>query len=199
MSGALPTSPAASTGKLRSLQPTRVSVSHSLKRSTRTTGAQRWLVDLTWNGLTRAQVKPLEAFVIGQQGQAGTFTVILPGHEAPAGVGTGTPLVKGAGQTGRAVTIDGWTPSITGILKAGDLIKFSGHTKVYMVTADASSNGSGDTTVAIEPALMAAIADNEAVIVSNVPITVSMAGDLVESIFQPPLLYDYTLSAVEAF
>ena len=84
-------------------------------------------------------------------------------------------------------------------MKAGDLIKFSSHSKVYMVTADASTNGSGQTTLAIEPALMATIADNESIMVANVPITVSMAGDLVESSFQPPLLYDYSLSAVESF
>ena len=42
----------------------------------------------------------------------------------------------------------------TAVLKAGDLIKFNGHSKVYMVQSDIDSDGSGAATVSIEPSLL---------------------------------------------
>ena len=144
MSGAFPLVPAPNSIKIQSLAPTRVSVAHSLRRSTRTTGAQRWLVTADWMGLTRVQFAPIQAFVIAQRGQWDNFTMLLPGHKAPQGVATGTPLVNGAGQSGRALATKGWSASVTGILKAGDFIGLTGQTKVYMVTADASSDAGGN-------------------------------------------------------
>ncbi len=44
MSGSFPTSPAPSALKIQSYQPTRVSLSHNLRRSVRTNGAQRWVI-----------------------------------------------------------------------------------------------------------------------------------------------------------
>lgn len=90
----------------------------------------------------------------------------------PAGVATGTPLVNnGAGYAIGTKTIasDGWTINITGIVKAGDLIKFGGHTKHYTVQADANSNGSGQATLTIEPGLSIAVVDNEALSVVGEP------------------------------
>ncbi len=46
-----------------------------------------------------------------------------PVNTSPRGAATGTPLVKGASQTGNTLTTDGWTTGVTGILKAGDWIQ----------------------------------------------------------------------------
>ena len=199
MSGAFPVTPAPSGIKIQSLQPTRVSVAHSLRRSTRTTGAQRWLVTADWTGLTRAQFAPIQAFVIAQRGQWDSFTMLLPGHKQPQGVATGTPLVNGASQVGRTLATKGWTANVTGILKAGDFVGITGQTKVYMVTADANSDGSGNATLAIEPALMSVPGDSVALIVRNVPFTLALAGDTTEMAVQPPVLYNFSLPLVEAF
>jgi hypothetical protein len=90
----------------------------------------------------------------------------------PAGVATGTPLVNNGGGYGigaKSIATDGWTISITGIVKKGDLVKFSSHSKHYTIQADANSNGSGQATLTIEPGLSAAIADNEALVVVGEP------------------------------
>ena len=199
MSGSFPLTPSPSAIKIQSLAPTRVSVAHSLRRSTRTNGAQRWLVTADWMGLTRAQFAPIQAFVIAQRGQWDSFTMVLPGHKAPQGVATGTPLVNGAAQSGRSVVTDGWTPSTAGILKAGDFIGIAGQSKVYMVTADANSDVSGNATLTIEPALMATPSDNAALVVRNVPFTLALATDTLEMAVQPPVLYNFSLSLVEAY
>ena len=117
----------------------------------------------------------------------------------PQGVASGSPLVNGASQSGRTLVTDGWTPSTTGILKAGDFIGIAGQTKVYMVTADATSDAAGNATLTIEPALMATPADNAALVVRNVPFTLALATDTLEMAVQPPVLYNFSLSLVEAY
>ncbi len=88
-------------------------------------------------------------------------------------------LVNGTAAIGATqVPLDGFTNSTTGVLKAGDLIKFANHNKVYMVTADESSNGSGEVAaVDIEPPLQAALVNNEAVTVNKPSFTVALAQD----------------------
>lgn len=199
MSGSFPLTPSPSAIKIQSLAPTRVSVAHSLRRSTRTTGAQRWIVTADWEGLTRAQFAPIQALVIAQRGQWDSFSMVLPGHKQPQGVATGTPLVNGATQSGRTLATRGWSANVTGILKAGDFIGITGQTKVYMVTSDANSDASGNATLVIEPALMATPADGAALVVRNVPFTLALASDTIEIGVQPPVLYSFSLSLIEAF
>lgn len=92
----------------------------------------------------------------------------------------GTPLTNGATADGAtSVVTDGWTAAAANRLKAGDVIQFAGvysvnpQTKVstgklmdFVVTADAASDGSGNATVAISPAIIASGAYQN---VTNVP------------------------------
>ena len=200
MSGTLPTTPKPDSVKLTSYQPTLVSVAHSLKRQARTRGAQRWAAVLTYENWRRAEFAPLWAFLVAQRGQFEAFQAVLPGHDTPQGTATGTPLAFGAAAAGAtAIPTDGWTINITGILKAGDFIKFSGHTKVYMVVADANSNGSGQATLSIMPKLVAAVADNEALTVTSVPFTWQLAGDQVEQSLRAPVWVSTEISLMEAY
>ena len=199
MSGALPTVINPTTVTLRSVQPTRVSVSHSLKRQARSSNAQRWALSFGYQVMSRALLAPLYAFLLGQRGQADTFTTVLPGHTAPQGSWTGTPVVNGASQTGSSINVSGFTASQTGIAKAGDLLKFAGHTKVYMVTADANSSVSGTATLSIQPALMQSPATNEAITSSNVPFTVARTSDSMDSGIQAGPLYSLSLDMIEVY
>jgi hypothetical protein len=89
------------------------------------------------------------------------------GRKTLFGVGTGTPLVNGATQTGSTIVTDGWTIS-TLVLKKGDLITFNAITPVYDVTADGTSDGSGNLTISINPPIFAGGSPAE-----NAPITVT--------------------------
>jgi hypothetical protein len=114
------------------------------------------------------------------------------------GVATGTPLVNGANQNvtyaaslntyTQSLITDGWTNSVTGILKAGDIFTIAGVYAVnpvskatqpflrqFVVTADANSGAStGPATLTISPPIItsgaqqtcsAAPADNAAITV----------------------------------
>jgi len=84
------------------------------------------------------------------------------------GVATGTPLVNGASQTGASLVTDGWTNSVTGILKTGDIFTIAGVYHVnpiskastgvlqqFVVTDDANSGAStGPATLAISPSIV---------------------------------------------
>jgi hypothetical protein len=85
----------------------------------------------------------------------------------------GTPLVKGASQTGGALLFDGAGTGVTNYLRAGDWLQLgTGATvQLHKVLADASSNGSGEVTVDIWPDLRTSPAD-------NAPITVLAAKGL---------------------
>ena len=199
MSGSFPTNPAPSALKIQSYQPTRVSLSHNLRRSVRTNGAQRWVITADWVGLTRAQFAPIQAFVLAQRGQWDTFTAAMPAHKLPQGIATGTPLVNGTNQQGRSLATRGWTANLAGVMKAGDFLGIAGQTKVYMATADANSDSTGSATLVIEPALLAIPSDNVNLAVRNVPFTLALGGDTLESAVAPGGIYNFSLQLVEAF
>jgi hypothetical protein len=200
MSGIYPSTPAFLSIKISSIQPTLVSISHSLARQARSRGGQRWLIEGTYpKHLLREEFAPLIAFSLKQRGQFDTFQIILPKWSTARGIATGTPTVDGASQAGRVIHTKGWTPSQTGILLAGDFIKFAGHDKVYMMTVDANSNSLGLADLNIEPALLKSPNDSETLIVTDVPFCVAFAKDLHEWIVHAPLFNEFEVSFVEAW
>lgn len=200
MSGVLPlTVQGPNSAKLTTIQPTRVSISHSLKRQARTSNAQRWGLQFSWNATSRAVFMQFYAFLLSQRGQSDTFTTTMPGHTAPQGSWAGAPVVAGAGQTGRTVNLSGFTINQTGVAKAGDLVQFAGHTKVYMVTADANSSATGTATVSIEPALMTSPANLAALATSNIPFTVALASDTVDTALGASDTYSWSIAMIEVF
>lgn len=82
------------------------------------------------------------------------------------GAGGGTPLVNGAAQSGASIITDGW-PASTTVLRAGDVIRFTGSPIVHDVTADVLSNGTGQATIAIEPPVYQSPADNAAIVYNS--------------------------------
>jgi hypothetical protein len=91
-------------------------------------------------------------------------SAIVPNHTV--GNYTGTPLVNGASQTGASLVTDGWGTSIATLLNVGDVFTIAnvyevhpqsrqstGRLQRFTVTATASSNGSGQSTISISPAI----------------------------------------------
>jgi hypothetical protein len=88
------------------------------------------------------------------------------------GTATGTPLTNGADQSGSELVTDGWTGSVTGILKEGDIITLGSSSADYtysvnpgnlltnegvaqfVVTADVDSDSSGNATIPIYPSII---------------------------------------------
>ena len=119
---------------------------------------QLWLAEITLPPMERADAAPWMAWLLKLNGQEGTFLLGDDSARTPRGAATGTPLVKGAGQTGQSLITDGWTSGVTNILRAGDW--FAIDQRLYMNLNDVNSNGSGEATLDIWPRLRESPADN---------------------------------------
>ena len=132
----------------------------------------RWEATVTLPPMQRANAETWISFLISLYGQYGTFLLGDPiGATARGSAATtpGTPLVNGASQPGNTLNIDGAPNSATGYLKAGDYIQLgsAATSQLYKVLADANSNGSGQVSIDIWPALRSSPSDNSTVVVSS--------------------------------
>ena len=182
MSGAFPISSSKfETMNFKSIQNTIISKSDSGKRLARQVDGQRWGFTVSIITGTRSSVYgELMAFIVKQRSGKETFTIVPPEIEDARGSETGSVLVNGnqtAGDT--TIAMDAFAGDGAGRFKAGDLIKFASHTKVYMVVSDVTSS-SNAATVTIEPPLVADIADDSGVTYDDVAITVYLTSDIQE-------------------
>jgi len=198
VSGTFPSSPAFNSLSVKSIQPTFVSRTISGRRQARQIGGQFFSMTATFPPMTRAQFAPIDAFIMKQRGQYETFTLVLPVLSTGLGSPAGTPLIRGADQTGRTLATDGWTGGIS-IFKAGDYLKLD-HDKVYKVVADVTSNASSsaDTPITIEPALITSPGDNSAITHTNVPFLVSLTTGVQEYSTGTSGLFSYEVDFAEA-
>ena len=202
MSGAFPISTANfETMGIKSLQDTIISKSLSGKKLSRQIDNQRFGFTASIIVGKRSDIYgELMAFIMKQRSQKENFTIIPPEVEDARGNVSGTVLVNGTHAIGDT-TID--IDAMTGTLKAGDFVKFASHSKVYMVVADATADGSNEATITIEPPLRTALADNSVVTYDNVPFTVHLTNDIQEfgvvgADGSGNLLYKYEIDVEEA-
>ena len=175
MSGAFPISTAKfeSLG-IKSIQNTIISKTVSGKKLARQIDGQRWGFTARVITAKRSDVYgDLMAFIVKQRSGKENFTIIPPEVEDARGTASGTPNgTASAGDT--SITLGG---SGSGTLKAGDMIKFANHDKVYMVVADQSDISTG--TLTIEPPLTTAVSSSN-ITYDNVPFTVHLTNDVQE-------------------
>ena len=121
---------------------------------------ERWELDITWRNVSATPLRSLIAFFMKLNGPEHRVQFKEYGHTQRGTYG-GTPLVKGASQTGRDLVCDAASNSITNWTRAGDFISFDNQAR--MVLADANSDGSGNVTIKIAPAIRTSPANNAAV------------------------------------
>ena len=179
MSGALPDT-SFDTLNIKSNQKTLMSETDSGKTFRRQIQGQRWSFTVSYPLMPRSTFAPIQAFIIKQRSQKENFTITFPSYLDAQGHENTTINVNGVHAVGdTTIDIDGFHSDGTERLKAGDFIKFSGHSKVYMIMADVTSS-SNAATVTIEPPLTTALANNETVTYDSVPFTVYLNSDVQE-------------------
>ena len=120
-------------------------------------GGDRWACTLVFNALLGSDRKAMQAFLVRLRGQA--HRVVLPDHAfSRSGNLAGTPLVKGANQTGVTLLIDGVTNDTT--VQPGDFFTVNSELKMVVLSSTAAS---GEITVTFSPPLRSSPADNAAV------------------------------------
>lgn len=157
---------------------------------------QALMWDVTVPNLSQDDAEAWRAFFLKLNGREGTFLLGDPIRKTPRGIATGTPLVKGANQTGQTLVMDGFSNSVTGILKQGDWIQIA--YRHYYVLDDVNSDGSGNVTVDIFPRLRESPADNAAVITSNTVGTYRLGGNETIASANTDKNFNVSFLAVEA-
>tara|TARA_R100000700_G_C3155117_1_gene132588 strand:- start:47 stop:667 length:621 start_codon:yes stop_codon:yes gene_type:complete len=205
MAGAFPISNSAfQTMGIKSNQNTIISKSINGKKLARQVDNQRF--GFTANIITakRSDVYgELMAFIMKQRSSKENFTIIPPEVKSTRGSETNVISVNGSHSLGdTTIAMDGFAGDGAGRFKAGDLIKFASHTKVYMIVEDVTSS-SNAATVTIEPPLINTLADDEVVTYNNVPFTVHLTNDIQEfgavgADNTGNLLYEFELDVEEA-
>jgi len=198
MSGTFPASPVPSSVSISTNQNTIVTTTASGRRQSRQIDGQRFKLRVTFPIMTRTQFAPIFAFIVKQRSQIESFTFTPPTLDDSLGVASGVIRVNGAILAGvTSVAIDGMANSTSGVFKAGDFFRFTGQTKVYMVMADVSSNGSGQGTLTFEPPLRTGVSDNAILIYSNVDFTVGFTGDVQEFNISTANHFQYEVDLIE--
>ena len=138
-----------------------ISIGQSGAVQTRSEAAQGRTWTETWPVLPAGSedVQELLATIesLYSTGASSTLThYLLPGSgKARHGIGGGAPRVNAASQSGSSLVTYNWNNSVTGAMKAGDCFTIAGLTVLFRVTADASSDGGGASTLAILPPILA--------------------------------------------
>src|SRR6056300_110492 len=154
-------------------RPTLLNQTLSGRRQVRQIGSQYFSFTVQMPPLQQEKAQEVFAFLQKQKGSFEDFTIVAPLDNLGAGKAETDIQVVNAHVSGDAsIALDGFTANQTGALKAGDLIKFANHSKVYMVRDTADSLSAGEMTLTIEPNLVASLADNEAVTVNKPSFTV---------------------------
>ena len=169
MAGQFPTDPNFRSISFTSNSPTLINQTLSGRRQARQIGAQYFSFTVQMPPLQQEKAQQIFAFLNKQKGSFDTFTIKAPLDNLGVGKDETDIEVAFGGHSSGDGNIDlvGFTASTSDVLKAGDLIQFADHNKVYMVRTATDSDGLGHTTVNITPTLVSSVASNEAVTVNK--------------------------------
>lgn len=123
-----------------------------------------------------------KAFLTNLMGPSGRFNAFDPSQTSPFGAyssGSDTPIVKGANQTGKSLITDGWRNSGSNLLLRGDYFELTINSikRLFMVTADGSSDSSGNMTISIVPPLPESPTNNLVLVLSNPRVEMMLIND----------------------
>lgn len=118
---------------------------------------EAWGITLEWPPLTVDHAETLIACLNSLNGREGTMLLSPPDYRGARGTWVNaTPLVKGSGQSGKALLVDGIALGLTGAL--GDWFQIGNH--IHKLTQAFVMGGAGEVTLSFWPRLRASPADN---------------------------------------
>jgi len=159
-----------------------------------------WEAEMSFPPMKPENAEQVATFLLKLNGMFGTFLMGDPINKTPRGVGTGTPLVKGAGQVGNELVTDGWTINTPNILKAGDWIQLgSGATsRLHKVLDNVNSDATGAATLTLFPSLRSSPADNAFIVTTDTVGLWRLSTNDIEYNIQTGQFYGITLACMEA-
>ena len=159
-----PSTPKPSGMSWRLVMPAQTNVSEwTGRRQTVASGRGWWECQLSLPPIVgTTNINAWRSFIAKSRGSANDFQI--PVDPTAQSASTATPLVNGAGQTGRTLNTDGW-PLSTTVLQAGQYVTINN--QLLQLTENVTSNGSGVATLTFEPPIRTSPADNAAIEYKN--------------------------------
>jgi len=159
-----PSSPKPNGMSWRLIMPSQTNVSDwTGRRQTIASGRGWWECQLSLPPIVgTTNVNAWRSFIAKSRGRANDFQI--PVDATAQSAASATPLVNGAGQTGRTLTTDGWPLSST-VLVAGQFVTINN--QLLQLTENVTSSGSGVATLTFEPPIRTSPTDNAAIEYKN--------------------------------
>ena len=164
-----------------------------------------WIIEAVLPKSSRAEVAAWMSLLAELEGMTGRVYIGDPLGKTPRGTAKdtpGAPLVNGASQAGSTLVIDGTPLSATGWLLRDDYIHVdlpSGGRSLHKATADVDTDGAGNATLPIKPALRESPADGQAVAVSNTTCVMRLLDDDQARWQERGRMYEIAFTAIESF
>lgn len=185
-------------------------LSHNVKRNTSPISRQEQVTlfsggsfSFTFSlpAMRKVKANAWKAFLAQLKSGYGTFYGYDPDNRTPQGVISGTPLIKGAAQTGTVLETDGHGVSVSGILLPGDYIQINSGlaAEIKMVTEQVDSDALGNATINFEPALRTPPADNDVFVYNNPVGAFRLVAGPSRAAVNNVGIYEMSFAAVEAF
>jgi len=158
-------------------------------------GGEWWEYTIDFAVHRGADGRLMSAFLAGLRGPIGTFLFSDPSIDQTI---AGTPVVAGAGQTGRTLDATGW-PLSQAVMSAGDFIQVGtgATTRLHQVQEDVVSDGAGAASLSIWPALRSSPTDGAALVVTSPAVLLRVVGPVPINISRPDK-YQFSLTARES-
>lgn len=198
--GNWPTNPGFKTVNFVANSITKQTSTQSGKRLRLSIGGTRFSATLQYPSMERATWLPIQAAVTRAQGPLNSFDIQLPTiSDNSTGISSLTATVNGTNAAGSTTVNVSTNKNSTTVIEAGDVVRFPSHNKVYMVTSTGTTDGSGNVSLSITPALISAVDDDgsSTVTMDNVPFRMTLAGDTQEFNYATDDTITYELDIVE--
>jgi len=188
------------TVNFRAVSSTKQTTTQSGRRIRVSTAGTRFSTTIQYPRMALANFKPIQAVATRLEGPLNSFDITLPSvSENQSGVTGIIATVDGTNAAGSSSVNIATNKNSQTIMKAGDVIRFPSHNKVYMLTADATTDGTGDVAVAITPNLIEAVNDDgsSTVTVDDVPFRMTLTGDIQEYKYATDGTVSYEIDIIE--
>ena len=155
----------------------------------------RWEATLPFSNRQGQEARQLKSFIMSLGGARGRINITPPDNEQ-IGTQAGTGIVDGASQTGTTLDTSGWNASQPLLFDYGDYFSVNGELK--MITAQISSDGSGNATLEFTPALRESPASGQSIVVSDPTCVMFLQNDEQARVsVSGNFIYNVTLSLIE--
>lgn len=140
-----------------------------------------------------ANFNPWRSFIAAMRGMVNDVQV--PVDPTAQSASANTARIKGGSQYGRSLTTDGWPVSTT-VLTAGQFVTVED--QLLQLTADVTSDGSGNATITFEPHIRVSPADNAVIEYKN-PYSLMYLQEEPSYSVAPGYIYSLSLNLRECF